>query len=256
MRQPQQSQRLRQRRHRGPGRQPGRGQRVELERGRRDDAQRALRADQQVAQVVAGVVFAQARQAVPDLALGRDHLQAQAQVARIAVAQHLGATGVGAQVAAYGATALGGQTEREQKAGRLGLLLHAGQNAASLGRQGQVVGVEPTQLVHPLQAQHQLAARVVGRAAQYQPSVAALRHDADRLLGVPFTLGDTGLHHSRHLGGAAWPHHGQSAPSVSLAPVLFPGAEVTVGQDMGGPQRGPQLIQQRLHGSGFQCRSP
>ena len=60
VRQPQQCQRLWQRRHRGPGRQPGRGQWVELERGRGDDAQRALRADQQVAQVVAGVVFAQA----------------------------------------------------------------------------------------------------------------------------------------------------------------------------------------------------
>ena len=193
---------------------------------------------------------------MPDLALGCDDFQTQAKVAGIAVAQHLGAAGVGAQVAADGATALGGQTEWEQKTGCLGLLLQAGQNAASLGRQGQVVGVEPTQLVHALQAQHQLAARVVGRAAQYQPSVAALRHDADRLLGVPFTLGDTGLYHSRHFGGAAWPHHGQCAPSVSFAPVLFPGAQVTVGQDMGGPDRDAQLVQQRLHGSGFQCRSP
>ena len=58
VRQPQQGQRLRQRRHCGPGRQPGRWQWVELECGRRDDAQGALGADHQVAQVVAGVVLA------------------------------------------------------------------------------------------------------------------------------------------------------------------------------------------------------
>jgi hypothetical protein len=67
--------------------------------------QRALRANEQVAQVVAGVVLAQTRQAVPDLALRGDHLQPQTQLAGVAVAQHLGAARVGAQVAANGATA-------------------------------------------------------------------------------------------------------------------------------------------------------
>ena len=40
---------------------------LQLQRRRGDDAQRAFAADEQVAQVVAGVVLAQARQAVPDL---------------------------------------------------------------------------------------------------------------------------------------------------------------------------------------------
>ena len=81
-------------------------------------AERAFAADQQVAQVVAGVVLAQRREAVPDLALGGHDLEAEAQLARVAVAQHLRAAGVGGEVAADRAAALGGQAEREQQAVR------------------------------------------------------------------------------------------------------------------------------------------
>ena len=97
----------------GPGGQASCRQGVELERGGGDDAQRAFAADVEVAQVIAGIVFAQARQAVPDLAGGGHHFEAQAEVACIAVAQHLRAAGVGGQVAAQGAAAFCGQTERK-----------------------------------------------------------------------------------------------------------------------------------------------
>ena len=113
LRQAQQGQALRQRLASGQGRDLGRRHREQLERGGGDDAQRAFAADEQIAQVVAGVVLAQATQALPDLALGRHHLQAQAQLAGIAVAQHRRAAGIGGQVAADGATALGRQAERE-----------------------------------------------------------------------------------------------------------------------------------------------
>ena len=81
-----------------------------------DDAERAFAADEEVAQVVAGVVLAQAREAVPYLALRRDHLEPQAQLARVAVAQHLRAAGVGGEVAADGAAAFGRQAQGEQQA--------------------------------------------------------------------------------------------------------------------------------------------
>ena len=113
VRQPQQGQRLRQRRHCGPGRQTGRWQWVELEGGRRDDAQGTLGADHQVAQVVAGVVLAKPRQAFPNFPLSVDHFEPQAELAGIAVAQHLGAAGIGAQIAANGAAALSRQAERK-----------------------------------------------------------------------------------------------------------------------------------------------
>ena len=53
--------------------------RVQGQRRRGDDRQRALAADQQVAQVVAGVVLAQAGQAVPDVPAGRHRFEPQAQ---------------------------------------------------------------------------------------------------------------------------------------------------------------------------------
>jgi hypothetical protein len=99
-------------------RQPGGRQRPrqgkELQHRGGDDAQRSFGADEQVLQVVAGVVLAQAAQAIPDLAAGQHHFQAQGQFARVAVAQDLHAAGIGRQIAADLATALGGQRQRKQ----------------------------------------------------------------------------------------------------------------------------------------------
>ena len=53
-----------------------------------DDAERPLRADEQVLQVVARVVLLQALEAVPDAPVGQHHLEAEHQLARIAVSQH------------------------------------------------------------------------------------------------------------------------------------------------------------------------
>ena len=101
-----------QRGHSRPGRQLRLGQRIKLERGSGDDAQCALGSDVEVLQVITGVVLAQAAQALPHVALRRDHLQPQAQLTRIAKTQHLGAAGIGAQCAADGASAFGRQTQR------------------------------------------------------------------------------------------------------------------------------------------------
>jgi hypothetical protein len=86
-----------------------RGSGKELQHGRGDDAQRSLGADEQVLQVVAGVVLAQAAQAIPDLAARQHHFEAQRQFARVAVAQHLHAAGVGGQIAADLTASLGRQ---------------------------------------------------------------------------------------------------------------------------------------------------
>ncbi len=84
--------------------------------GGRDHAQRALGPDQQVAQVIAGVVLAQPFQPVQDRAIGQHRLQPQAQVARIAVAQHVHAARIGRQHAADPRRAFRGQRQREQPA--------------------------------------------------------------------------------------------------------------------------------------------
>ena len=95
--------------------------REELQHRGGDDAERAFGADEELLQVVAGVVLAQAAQAVPDAAVGKHDLDAQRQLARVAEAQHRGAAGVGRQVAADRAAALGGERQRK----------HAGPRAAA-----------------------------------------------------------------------------------------------------------------------------
>ena len=62
--------------------------REELQHGGGDDAERSFGADEELLQVVAGVVLAQSAQAVPHSAIGKHHLEAQHQVAGIAEAQH------------------------------------------------------------------------------------------------------------------------------------------------------------------------
>ena len=99
--------------HGGPGGQLRSGLGVQLHGRGGDDAQRAFAADHQVAQVITRVVFAQATQAVPDLALGGHDFEAQTQLAGVAIAHDLRAARVGAQVAADGAAAFGAQAQGE-----------------------------------------------------------------------------------------------------------------------------------------------
>ena len=208
----QQVDRLLHARHGGPGGQLGRWQRIQLERGSGDHAQRAFAADHQVAQVVARVVFAQSGQAVPDLALRIDHLQPQAQIARIAIAQHLRAAGVGGQIAADGAAALGRQAQGKEQTGRACVLLQVLQDAAGLDGDRQVGLVDGQDLIHALQAEHHLRARCVGGRAHHQSGVAPLGHDAD-------AVACTGLHHLCHFLGGGRSHHRQRLAAAAFAPV-------------------------------------
>ncbi|GAB1575955.1 hypothetical protein BPNSA17_07880 [Bordetella petrii] len=203
--------------------------REQLERGGGDDAQRALAADVQVAQIVTSIVLAQAAQAVPELPFGGDHFQAQRQLARIAVAQHLGAAGIGGQVAAYGAAALGGQAQREQPAGIGGGLLHRLQDAAGLDRDRVVVGIDVADAVQARRRQQHRLAGVVRRGAAAQPGIAALRHHRRAMLRAQ-------AHRLRDLGGAARPDDGLRRAAVAAPPILQVGFGVGAGQDMGGAQ--------------------
>ena len=142
-------------------------QRKQLERGGRDDAQRAFAADQQMAQVVAGIVFAQAVQAVPDPALRRNGLQPQAQLACIAVAQHLRAARIACQVAAYGATAFAAHAQRIQPACIGRSLLHLLQRAARFGREGLVGAIHSANAVQALQAHDHAGALTSGPGIQF-----------------------------------------------------------------------------------------
>ena len=72
----------------------GGGARKETERCRGHDAERALGADEELLQVVAGVVLAQRRQPVEHAPVRQHDLQAEHERAHHAVAQHRRAPGV------------------------------------------------------------------------------------------------------------------------------------------------------------------
>ena len=177
-------------------------------------------------QVVAGVVFAQAAQTLPYMALRGHHFQAQAQIARIAVAQYLCATRVAGQVATQGATAFRRQTQCKQKTGFVSGLLYVLKNATCFCGEGGVGRVYVAHLVHALQIDDHFAPRGIGCGAHHQTGVAALRHHgcADRR---------TDFHHGRHFGGGARSHHAQRSPVFAAAPVALISRQAFTGQHIG-----------------------
>src|SRR6266705_2221756 len=91
---------------------PGQGK--ELQDRRRDHAERSFGTDEELLQVIAGVVLAQAAQALPHLPGGQHDLESQREFAGIAVAQYRGAARVGGKIAADFATAFGRKAQGEE----------------------------------------------------------------------------------------------------------------------------------------------
>ena len=212
LQQAQQRERLARRVERHEGRQcPLRG-RIQFEHRRRDNAQRAFGADEQLAQRVARVVLAQAAQTFPDIALRRDHFQAQAQVARVSVPKYRSAAGIGRQVAADRAGAFGGKRQGIQHAGSIGRCLHVGQDAAGFHRHGAVGRIDGADAVQAPQRQHDGGARGVGHTAHDQARAAALWHDRHARL-------KTGAHDRGNLDRVERQHDGACASMVAAAPV-------------------------------------
>ena len=110
------------------------GRRPQLQHRLGDDAERAFGAHEQVLEVVAGIVLLERAQAVPDVAVGQHDLEAHHEVARVAVAQHLHAAGIGREIAADLAGALRAEAEREEAVMRRRRFLQGLQDAAGLRR--------------------------------------------------------------------------------------------------------------------------
>ena len=85
---------------------------------RGDDAERAFGADEQVFQVVAGIVLLELVEIVEDAAVGQHHFEPERMRARDAVGDRGGAAGIGGKVAADGAGALRRQQLRIEPVGR------------------------------------------------------------------------------------------------------------------------------------------
>ena len=166
----------------------------ELHRRGGDDPEGALATDKELLQVVAGVVLAQTSQPVPDLPIGRYDLEAQGQLAGIAVARHRDAAGVGRQIATDLAAALGAEAQWEEPVGLGGGPLQIGEDAAGLDRHREIDRVDRSDAVHAAEGQNDVAAVLGRHGAAHGAGVAALRHDRQPPLGAD-------PHHRRHLGG-------------------------------------------------------
>ena len=205
--------------------------RKQLDRRRGDDAERALAADEQLLQIVAGVVLAQRPQPVPDAPVGQHHLDAQGQFAGVAVAQDGDAAGVGREIPADLAAALGAEAQRKQPVGLGRRLVQIGEDAAGLDGHREIDRVERADPVHPAERQDDVVA-VCGRdPAADEPGIAALRHDRQSRLGAD-------PHHRRDLRGRGRAHHQPRRPAIEPPRLDQIGLQVVrVGDPALGPDR-------------------
>jgi hypothetical protein len=197
---------------RSPPRSPRAAGRAHRDLG--DHAQRALAADHQARQVVAGAGLLGARAGADDLAAGRDHFQRQHVFAHGAVAHGVGAAGArGAHAADRG---VGAGVDREEQAGGFDLVVELLARHAGLHRHRQVFGVDAQHPVH--------AAHVDADAALHRQQVAFERRahtEGDhrhlvltgQLHGIGHVLRAFGKHH-----GGRWRHGGEGR---FVAPVLL-----------------------------------
>jgi len=135
-------------------------------------------------QIVAGVVLAQTAQPIPDAPVGQDHLDSEHQFAGIAITQHGDAAGIGRQIAADLAAALGGEAEREQPVHLGRRLMQIGKDAAGLDRHREIDRVDRADTVHPTEGEDNIVAIFRRHPAADQPGIAALRHDRQPRLGA------------------------------------------------------------------------
>ena len=172
--------RIADRHHRRPG--PNRPWH-KLERRCRDNPQRSLCSDQQMAQVIAGVVLPQRREPVQDTAVGQDGLDTQTQITRVAIAQDVHAARVGRQDTTDPRTALRCDGQREQAARLLGDLLRLLQDDTRFDRHRIFHRIDVADLVETLQRQDDRRGKVGADLSADQPGPATVRDNGDpRLL--------------------------------------------------------------------------
>ena len=182
--------------------------RKQFQRRRRDDAERALGADEEIAQIVAGIVLLQLRQPVQDAAVGQHHFEPERHLARHAIGERGGAAGIGGEIAADGAASFRAERQRKQPVDLGGALLRDLQHHAGLAGHGVGGGVDVADLVHPPHRDHHLA--IMRGLAADKAGVAALRHQRDSVFAGE--LADRG-----DFRGRARPQHQRRAAVKQVA---------------------------------------
>ena len=140
-----------------------------------NDAQRAFRPDEQIFQVVTGIVLLQLVEVVEHAAVGEHDLESERVRAGNTVGNGRDPAGVGREIAADGAGALRRQQLRIEPVGVRRRFTRALQRHAGFHRHSVGDRVHVPYFVEPRQRQYDFA--VVRDLSADQPGVAALRHD-------------------------------------------------------------------------------
>ena len=204
------------RRHLGRARQ-------QAQHRRRDDAERALRADEEIAQVVARVVLLERAQTIPHAPVRQHDFETQHLLARIAIGEHADAARVRAEIAANAAAPLRGQRQRKEAACLLGDVLAFLQRQARLDGHARAHRIDMADLVHARDRDDDLA--MLRDLAAHKTCVARLwNHGEVQLVGE--------RHDAAHLFRRAGAQHEGRAADVLVAQ-FFEVGELLVGIDEG-----------------------
>ena len=191
-----------------------------------NETQGALGTDEQMAQIVPGVVLGQILVQIQHIALTGDHFQAGNPVPAHAPANHLDAAGIGGQVATELARPGGGKIHRIVQTVFLGEGLQLLGHHPGLATHGAITGVEIQNLVHVVERYHHLA--IGGHGAGTQASTTTRRYQSHLVL-----IGK--LHQRLHLLGGFRQDNGQWLGRVDFGPVLAVVVQIRrIGENLAG----------------------
>ena len=182
--------------------------RQQFQHGGGDHPERAFRADEQVFQVVAGIVLFQLVEIVQDAAVGQHHFEPERECARNAVSQRRRAAGIGREIAADGAGALRRQQQRIEPVDGLrgGARIH--QRDAGFAGDGVRHRIDFPDLVEAVERQQDLA--LMRDLTPDETRVPALRHDGDAVVVRE-------LENPAHFIDRARPQHHRRGAAIDVA---------------------------------------
>ena len=161
-------------------------------------------------QVVAGIVLAQPLQPVQHRSVRQDRLDPQAQVARIAIAQHIDPARIGGQHPAHAGRPLRGQCQRKPAPHGLRMGLGLGQRRPGLDHHRVLRRVDLSQRRHAVQRQDHRCRTFRHHLPAHQARPATPGHDADPRFRA-------GPHQCRHLFNPARTGNGGPNPLPAVA---------------------------------------
>lgn len=175
-----------------------------------DDADGAFAADEELLEVVAGVVFAEFGEVVEDGAVGKDGFDAEDVAVQAAVAEEAEAPGVGGDVAADVAGAFGAEVEGEDVVSFGEVVVCDFEDDAGVDDEGSGDVVEGSYVVHSRHINHDLVKN--GHGASHQAGVSTLRDDRQHVIIAVFQ-------HLADFLRRAWLDHEFGMPPVFAHPV-------------------------------------